>query len=263
MNKIAQFFLNLGFSQEESTIYTTLLKDGPQTVLQLSRNTTINRTTLYRILDKLHSQKLVEEIIEEYKKLYKAVDFHTIDLLVKEQENRAQFLKTTFPEINALLTSNSSSQPGTKVIFYRGNDGIKQMAWNTLKANKVCLGYTYREFEEVVGRKFAEDWRDEFIARNLVFREIYSNELYRSKQRGAHPITHSYPDFHERYIKPEILNINHQMDIYNDVITIYNWHEGEVFGVEIYNEKVATMHKQLFEIVWKIAKTPPKVLNLK
>lgn len=48
------------------------------------------------------------------------------------------------------------------------------------------------------------------------------------------------------------------MDIYNDVIGIYSWHEGEVFGVEIYNEKVATMHKQLFEIVWKIAKVPPK-----
>jgi len=262
MNKVTQFFLNLGFSQEESNIYTTLLKDGPQTVLQLSRNTNINRTTLYRILDKLHSQKLVEEIIEEYKKLYKAVDFHTIDLLVKEQENRAQFLKTAFPEINALLTSTSSSQPGTKVVFYRGNDGIRQMAWNTLKAKKVCMGYTYREFEEVVGRKFAQDWKEEFVNRRLILREIFSDELFKSKKKGYQPTTYPTSHFKERYISSKILNINHQMDIYNDVIGIYSWHEGEVFGVEIYNEKIATMHKQLFEIVWKIAKTPPKNIKL-
>ncbi|PIV62967.1 hypothetical protein CO083_00040 [Candidatus Roizmanbacteria bacterium CG_4_9_14_0_8_um_filter_34_12] len=262
MNKITQFFLNLGFSQEESKIYTTLLKDGPQTVLQLSRNTNINRTTLYRILDRLHTQKLVEEIIEEYKKLYKAVDFHTINLLVKEQENRAHYLKTAFPEINALLTSSGSSQPGTKVVFYRGNDGIKQMAWNTLKANKVCLGYTYREFEEVVGRKFAQDWKQEFVNRNLILREIYSDELFKSKKKGYQGTTYPTTNFVERYIPSKILNINHQMDIYNDVIGIYNWHEGEVFGVEIYNEKVATMHKQLFEIVWNIAKIPPKNIKL-
>ncbi len=146
MNKVSRFFINLGFTKEQSDIYLTLLKDGPQTVLQLSRKTNVNRTTLYRTLEKLHAQKLVEEIIDEYKKLYKAADFHTIDLLVKEQENRTEFLKTAFPEINALLTSTSSSQPGTKVVFYRGSDGIRQMGWNTLKANRIVMGYTYRRF---------------------------------------------------------------------------------------------------------------------
>ncbi len=170
-------------------------------------------------------------------------------------------MKTAFPEVNALLTSSSSSQPGTKVIFYRGSDGIRQMGWNTLRASQVVVGYTYRRFEEIVGYNFAKDWCEEFIGRGLLLREIYSDELYKSKQQGCRQITYPSSHFQEKYIQPKILNINHQMDIYNDVIGIYNWHEGEVFGVEIHNEKVATMHKQLFEIVWKIAKPPPKHLN--
>ena len=29
--------------------------------------------------------------------------------------------------------------------------------------------------------------------------------------------------------------------------------EGEIFGVEIYNQKIADLQRQMFEIVWKIA----------
>ncbi|MBI5452275.1 hypothetical protein HY945_02345 [Candidatus Gottesmanbacteria bacterium] len=43
------------------------------------------------------------------------------------------------------------------------------------------------------------------------------------------------------------------MDIYNEIVSIYHWHEGEIFGVEIYNEKVANMQRQLFEMVWRMA----------
>lgn len=61
--------------------------------------------------------------------------------------------------------------------------------------------------------------------------------------------------FQSGYIPSALLNFNHQVDIYNNVVSFYNWHEGEVFRVEIYNDKIARMHKQLFEIVWKLGKT--------
>jgi hypothetical protein len=34
----------------------------------------------------------------------------------------------------------------------------------------------------------------------------------------------------------------------------YNWYGREVFGIEIYNENVGRMHKQMFEMMWKLAK---------
>lgn len=44
------------------------------------------------------------------------------------------------------------------------------------------------------------------------------------------------------------------MDIYNDVVAYSNWHRGEVFGVEIYNQQVAMFQKQMFEIIWQQGK---------
>ena len=52
------------------------------------------------------------------------------------------------------------------------------------------------------------------------------------------------------------------MDIYYDVITIYNWFEGEIFGVEIKNEKVVLMNKQLFELGLKQSITLTHTITL-
>ena len=65
--------------------------------------------------------------------------------------------------------------------------------------------------------------------------------------------------FQSRYLPSSILSIDHQTDIYDDVVAFYNWHEGEVFGVEIYNDKVASMQRQIFEILWGMGKEEPKL----
>ena len=56
------------------------------------------------------------------------------------------------------------------------------------------------------------------------------------------------------YLPQSILAIPHQTDIYNEVVSFYSWNEGEVWGTEIYNAKVANMQRQLFELAWEKAK---------
>ncbi len=254
------FLMSLGLSKDESLLFSVLIQRGPLTILSLSRLTSINRTKIYRLVERLEKIGLVQEIVEENKTFLKAVDLHQLELLVEREEEKAKYLRSVFPEISSLIpTSTSLSQPSTKVIFYRGIDGIRQQGWNTLRAKKECLGFTYRLWTEVVGEKFAKDWAEEWITRKLHFREIYCDELIKSKKQNPQlkGITYDNKYFSDRYISSKILNINHQIDIYNDVVSIYNWYEGEIFGIEIYNEKVASLQKQLFEIVWKIAKKAP------
>ncbi len=253
MNRIIKEFLqNLGLTDEESAIYASLLDKGPQTVLEISRNTQIDRTGAYRLLEKLHAMGIVEEIVEENKKMYKAVGLHTLEFLVREKESAVKKLRQSFPIIENYMSSREGAhQPGTKVLFYRGRDGIKQQVWNTLRAEKGAVGYSYRRLSELIG-DFYIKWFDEWIARKLIFRDLISDEYLRSiKTKVYHPhIPEGF--FFTRYISEDILNINHQMDIYNNVVSIYNWHEGEVFGVEIYNDKIASFQRQIFKIIWKL-----------
>ena len=257
---IERFLAQLGLTDLETKLVISLVEKGAQTTLGLSKNTEINRTKVYRLLEEMKRRGLVEEVVDENRRLVKAVDLHQLDLLVKQEESKAKALRDIFPNISSfILSSQETSQPGTRVIFHRGVDGIRQMIWNTLQAKSELVGYTYRQLDEIVGEKFSQEWYDEWIARKLKMRDIHSDEYLRSKKEYKGILYHPQ-HFESRYISEKILNINHQVDIYNDVVAYYNWFEGEVFGVEIYNQKIVAMNKQLFEIVWKLAKSPPKSL---
>ncbi len=137
-------------------------------------------------------------------------------------------------------------------MFFKGIDGIRQMAWNILKTKTELLGFTYRPYVEVLGEKFFEEWKKEFDFRKIKFREIYSDEFVeRSKALGL--AEDLMVGDGSRYISEEVLKVTYQTDIYDEVVAMYNWYEGEVFGVEIHNEKIANFQRQLFELVWSKA----------
>lgn len=255
MNKLHEFLDRLGFSSEENMLYSILAKRESLSILHLSRISGINRTKVYRIIEKMHQKGLVEEIIDEHKKLVRIAGTDKLELMVKEEEARLIKLRESFPVISKILSENPSLyQPGTKVLFYRGKEGVRSQVWNTLKTKGELLGYSYRPLSELIG-KYYEKWYQEWEKRGLRMRDIYSDSYLEGektvKQKlDSLEIKSKY--IISRYISSKILNITHQMDIYNDIVSVYHWHEGEIFGVEIYNEKIALMQKQMFEIVWKM-----------
>lgn len=252
---INTFLLQLGLNNDEVVLFESLVEKGSQTILQLSRNTQINRTKVYRILEEMKRCGLVEDVVDENRWLAKAIDLAQLDLLVRDAELKARALREAFPLVSHLISSSREThQPGTRVVFHRGVDGIKQMVWNTLAAKTEVVGYTYRRLDEIVGDKFSREWHEEWIRRDLKMRDIYSDEYLKSFKKNR-PETNNLRHFESRYISSKIVNINHQMDIYEDTVAYYNWYEGEVFGVEINNKKIATMQRQLFEITWKISST--------
>ena len=129
-----------------------------------------------------------------------------------------------------------------------------------LKTKGEFCGYTFRAWEEIVGDKYVSEFYEKFLENGFSGREIYSQEYLKS--RKALPYTGlQWKNWQTRYLDPKIVNVAHQMDIYNDVVAIYNWHEGEIFGIEIYNTKIATMQKQIFEVLWGLSKSPKSIFK--
>lgn len=251
---IEQFLTKLGFTNEEIEIYSTLTRHGDLSILELSRKSGVQRSKIYRLVEEMTEKNLIKEVTKTSGKRLHASDPEVLEKLVYEQEENTILLKKLLPDIQRGLSGiTSQTQPGTEMIFYRGQAGIKQMIWNTLSAKSEILGYTYRKLAEITGENFSTKWYTEYQIRKLKFRELYSDNYLKSLNGAERPKNL----YESRYISSDILDINHQSDIYDDVVTHYNWFEGEVFGVEIHNEKVAQMQRQIFEIVWKTANNPP------
>lgn len=251
--KIASLLTELGLTTEQIKIYLTLLKHKELTALELSRASGINRTCVYRLLEKMTKMGLIEEMVDQYRKKSRAVGIDGLERLVKEQQERTKKISLLLPEVTSFLSGKAGlREENTKVLFYRGFEGIRQIVWNVLKTQGEDLGYTYIDVDEALGRELAEDWRREVVKRKIHFRDITSNY-----QVFEHSKDTKVPGFLElcqtRYISPDKLTIDHQVDIYNDVISLYSWKEGDVFGVEIYNPTIVRLQKQIFNLLWENA----------
>jgi sugar-specific transcriptional regulator TrmB len=250
---ISDFFQNLGLTEDETLVYTTLSHRGSLTPLELSRITKLPRTRIYRIIEMLKGQGIAEEILDEHRSMVKASDTSQLETLVNDRKHTADRLLSQFPIVSQTLTATISVNPGqTKVQFYRGKNGLRQMAWHTLRARGELVGFTYRDLAEVVGSDFINDWRHTFTDKGMKMRDIYSVHWLESIKNRSNQDSQT-KGIESRYIDSKILDVQMQIDIYNDVIAQYTWHEGEIFGVEIYNPKTAAFHRQIFEIVWNLA----------
>jgi predicted transcriptional regulator len=250
--KIYDFLLKIGLNSIEAKIYLCLISNGNLTTLEVSRLISYPRTSICRVIENLKTKGIVEEIIDHHRTYTKAVWIDKLENILKKKEKEILNLKTIFPDIASLIKQKSGLQKlSTKVLYYRGKDGMKQMLWNTLRTKDLFRGYSYTCPVEVTGQEFALEWAMEYQKRDLCGQDFYSDNYIQSAKNHPYPKSITWDKWESKYIKPEILNIDHQVDIYNDVVAYYSWQEQDIFGVEIYNQNVANLQKQIFDALWK------------
>ncbi|KKU09948.1 MAG: hypothetical protein UX65_C0005G0039 [Parcubacteria group bacterium GW2011_GWB1_46_8] len=253
---------SFGLDKIEVDIYLFLLENGSKTPLDLSRETNINRSRIYRYLDKLKAKKLIEESNIGRGLKLKASDPQNLELLIHEQEYSLQKQKEMFPEImNELSSLPSRLENKFEIKHYDGLDGLKQMMWNQLAAKKEILLYGYQTRNEIVGASFADKVREEQMRRKITLYEI-EEEVDPGNFTGKFTYTKvlNWEKYYvPRYVDPEVLKIRQYTAIFNDTVSIMNWENDQKVGVEIINSVYASMQKQLFWSVWeKIAQKPSK-----
>lgn len=247
-NQLQQF----GLDETEIQIYLFLLETGASTPLDLSRKTNINRSKIYRYLDRLKIKRLIEETSGNRGILLKAANPDVLQLLILEKEQQLKNQKEILPDIlKELTTLPVTSKSPFEVKHYHGKDGLKQMLWNHLSAKKEILVFGYENRNLIAGKAFAETIRFEQVEK-----KITKIEVENATDQGDYWYT-SVPDwgkyYRSRYIPPEILNIKQYQVIFNDTISILNWADGNLRGVEITNPSFADMYKQIFWKFWEIA----------
>lgn len=250
-NDLIIYLNKLGLTKEVVEIYLDLLEHGEGTPLSISRRTGINRTKVYREIEEMAREKLLTLQIGDNTTIVSPAPMERIGAMLKQKQLAVAELSKNWSDVTESLAQIQVVQKAeTRVKYYKGKEGIEQMVWNVLKAKDEIVGYTFRDLSHFVGAKFMGEFVEEFKRRNLFMRDIYGDEYLENK-----PTDNNWAGkISSRYLPKEILAIPHQMDIYDEVVTFYSWNEGEVWGTEIHNPKVAQMQKQLFELAWEKAK---------
>jgi sugar-specific transcriptional regulator TrmB len=247
---VRTYFAKLGLETEIADLYLALHAHGPQTISELSRNSRVERTRIYRLIDKLMQANLIE-VESHYKRgVIKAAPIANLHILINEKGNELKSLQDELGLIEQVLARNSLSSPATRVQFYQGPEGIRQVRWNQLRAKKPdSIGYAHQIYDTMSGNAFMHRWAEEFERRGLRKRLLVDDQFFQSWKKRK-PQGRRIKGYEYNYIDPKIFKIGDNCDVYDDVIVYFQYKNGEMFAIEIYNQDIADTQRQMFEMLW-------------
>lgn len=246
---------NFGVSETEARIYLSLFSHSPQTIVQLSKNLDIPRTTLYDHIDKIVKLGLVERIITYKSQAFKAHPIKILENLILQKQQEAESLQQSFNTLHALLPTLNPHTSATQTRYYHGVQGLQQMLYNALQAKKETVGYSVYGRASIVGKTFMKRWVAEFHHLKLNDRVITNPrpETLAILQTDIKPKLHQQTLKDIRYLPETSLYVSGDTTIYNSTFAVCYWQQGELVGVEIENEELVHTQKTIFETLWSQA----------
>jgi sugar-specific transcriptional regulator TrmB len=250
-----EYFAKLGLEPEIADIYLALQAYGPQSIMQLARNSKLERTRLYRLIDTLADSHLLEVEVHYKRKIYKAAPIANLQILLTRKEQELRELHDGLHDLQQSIHAGSLHSPLTHVQFYKGKEGVKQMFWNQTKSKTESLSILYENMQNKTNLSYFERWVDRCNSAHITFRSIVSDHFLSTQQEwyGGHG-NERLKFWQGRYVSDAVFPITHSMVTYDDVVAYYNWKGGEIFGVEIYNQQIADAQKRFFEMLWEQGK---------
>lgn len=252
MNKsLIQIIKEIGLNDRHAKVYQALLEKPRATPLQLARETSLNRSSLYRYLEDLRELGLVELVLSDKSSVYIAKP-EGLNQYLANQEARVDALKKVIPQLAEDLLKVTQTGQESEVRYFRGVEGLKQMLWNVASAKIEVMGLGYQDWNSSVGKTYADKLRQKMMENGNASREILNSV---DDSFGYTSLGKNYTKVYEhRKIDSRLIDIKHDTYIYGDVFAYYYHYQGEYFGVEIHNKEIARTEKQMFEILWNMAK---------
>ena len=249
----------LQLNKDEVQVLDYLFRNGTSSVLEIARGVSINRTTLYRILDRLAQQGFVVKGLRGKTTVYDALSVDALEKQVFDYFHQGQEALEVFEaKRDELFQLAATARNPAQVRFYNGGEECRQLLWNSLQG-KTVKSFGYKTLREVVGAEFFADWWKEVFKRDRRHYLLINPDSWQSKKQGDSGKRLSLnksnlndsQNLQVRLIAATQLKINVETFIYNDVYSILQWHGSDIFGVEIQNETIARQEEAVFDLLWQ------------
>jgi sugar-specific transcriptional regulator TrmB len=242
----------LGCTTDEARLYITLLELGVVSALTLSRKLRMGRTKVYRILDKLVVKNLAVMHVREQGFAFAASSPQVLEQLIIAEEKKVEGMRQMLPTVLTELTAlTGAGKKNSKVLYYEGIEGVKQMSYNSLRANRELLTMEVGTLNDFFSYQEAEAMRVEFVKAGIKVRTL-TNQDYIAPWTDNQVMAESF--WQIRQIPKQQFEIGFEILLYSNVYSLYRYEGEQVFGVEVYDDYLSQMQRSLFEYLWDQAK---------
>jgi len=132
---VKNFLIDFGLTDKEITVYLTLLKTGPNTIMNLARETGIKRSTTHNTVEELIKKGLVSQTNYGERRMVVAEDPKKLEFLMEQKRWDMKKLEDNMPDIvkaiyDTVPTAKENSQ--VEVRYYTGEKGFKEVCQRSL-----------------------------------------------------------------------------------------------------------------------------------
>src|SRR5690606_37463094 len=129
------YLQEFGLNDKEITIYLTLLKVGPSTIMDLARKTGIKRSTTHNNVEELIKKGLVSQTNYGERRMVIAEDPEKLKFLLEQRKWDVNKLEKNMPEIvNEIydIVPKAKQNSLVEVKYYTGEKGFKEVCQRSL-----------------------------------------------------------------------------------------------------------------------------------
>lgn len=229
---------NCGLEKKEATVYIELLRLGEATATKLSQETSLDRTLMYQIANKLINKGLASYVIKDNVKYF--IPVHPKQLL-QNMEEKTRKLEAALPRLAGLAKEKESE---TKLEAYKGKEGLRAIIKDIIRTgqNYLVLGEEGK-LQEILPLDLEVALKK--IARLNIREKVLIREDFRGKILKS-------PNSEFRYIPKNYLSPATTI-IYGDKVA-HLLFSHPFHAVLATNKELAASFRSHFELLWKIAK---------
>ena len=227
---------NVGLSEQEIKVYSSLIKHGPSTASQISENINIHRTNVYSILIKLKNKGIIGEYKEKNVFYYKINDPQNIIDFIKETQ---QSILELIPDLNKHY--EFQAEP-VDVEIFRGPEGMKTIFNHILREQKPVYAYGLTGSLRKLMPIYAQQWFRQLKENKIKARYVYVEGVEKPASE----------DVKVKFLPKEYISTV-ATEIYGEYVVIRIW-EPTLIAIRIHSKEVASAYRKYFELIWSIAK---------
>ncbi len=236
----------IGLTNSEINVYTTLLKSGSIKVGDLMKQVNLHRSRVYEAINRLTEKGLVSYVIKNNIKFFEATDPERLLSYIEEQKeklNEKEYkIQKIIPELKKQIPS---SLPHAEAHVFAGKEGFKTIRKAVLKQKQdlYLIGAVGKEDKFL--KYFFPNFNKLRIKNKIKWKILYDAEV-KGKKITKLPLmeTKFLP---KEYSSPAVINI------YGDKVVNVLWKEDNPICFMIINKDIADSYRKWFELLWKTA----------
>lgn len=250
MKQSLNFLQEVGLSEKEILVYSTLLDYGSLPVNRLITLTKIKRGNLYNLLYALVAKRLIEEFEKDKKKHFRLNDPSSLRQYVVEERNKMRQATVKLDNIFPALLHEyqlGSVKPG--VYYYDGAEGVRVTHDQILKQKNpvsIFVSAFERQNKEVatlIERQIIDQRKAGIQVKAITNHDYSKDDFERFKNYGT-----------ETRVVPNIA-FESEIIIFGDTVSITTY-KNTIFTTLIINKEIAQTLRTIFQSLWNLARDP-------